>query len=464
MTHIPTIQPTFSLLVKNMHCSSCSDTIIDLLSPLKQLRDLSVSLKFHTVTFGLDTSLSSSTSLPSVKTLICDVTETLERNGGFEVASLLPIDNASQLGRAYDRLKRLMTSSFAWPKQDQIQIKEEKPRRHLEYCRACQKESAAIAGTSVDHEGESVARANYSNTSEALDMEAVHPVSTVSTKLAIEGMTCAARTSSVQASLQSHPSVLKVDVDLLASSARIRHEVTVSPSELAELIENIGFGAEIVSSQTEADPSRGKALVRSERLIKTSITVQGMTCASCVSTIERALLERSDIKQVLVDLLAGRAVVTHTEHVVPGEVERLIDSLGYEAETLESVQEAGSKRGHIEVPDYSAARKVVIRLQGMFCEQCVNKVNQHLADFGLLDFTPVTLRLPNTAVSYMPTASLNIRSILDGLSNLSPEFRVELSKPQSLSERSQRIKRRHMRVLIAHLFVAVLFAIPTFIM
>ncbi len=59
---------------------------------------------------------------------------------------------------------------------------------------------------------------------------------------------------------------------------------------------------------------------------------------------------------------------------------------------------------------------------------------------------------------------MTIRSILDNLTNLAPEFEAEVVKSQSLSERNQQIQRKEVKILAFHLVIAFVFAIPTFIM
>ena len=67
------------------------------------------------------------------------------------------------------------------------------------------------------------------------------------------------------------------------------------------------------------------------------LTVLGMTCASCVDSIQRNLSKVEGIHSVLVSLLAQRAEVKYDpEHLLPNQIAALVSNLGFQAEVLES--------------------------------------------------------------------------------------------------------------------------------
>jgi copper chaperone CopZ len=83
--NIPTHLPTASLLVSNMHCPSCVESITQLLSGLSSVKNLSISLLLNRVTFAIDTSISSSTRAPSYRKIVDQVKGILATEGGFNV-------------------------------------------------------------------------------------------------------------------------------------------------------------------------------------------------------------------------------------------------------------------------------------------------------------------------------------------------------------------------------------------
>lgn len=111
------------------------------------------------------------------------------------------------------------------------------------------------------------------------------------------------------------------------------------------------------------------------------LPVQGMTCASCVSHVEKALDEVPGVAQTVVNLATGRATVHLAEGSVP--VERLV----------EAVHNVG-----YEVPVETAA----LTITGMTCASCVAHVEHALKELdGIMDVA-VTLDPGAARVTYIP--------------------------------------------------------------
>lgn len=61
-----------------------------------------------------------------------------------------------------------------------------------------------------------------------------------------------------------------------------------------------------------------------------------MTCASCVSNIERSLQTQAGILSVLVALMSGKAEVKYDPEVIQSpRIAQLIEDLGFEAAIME---------------------------------------------------------------------------------------------------------------------------------
>lgn len=405
---IPSHLPTVSLVVQNLHCPSCVETIQSLLASVPAVKNLVVSLLLHSVSFGVDTSQSR-----NVDKVVSDVKRLLVAEGGFVIDENVKVEN-----RFSDRW-------FGQRRQSKKErLTQLRRQRHLERCQACREEEAR------DGLGPSLLP-------EPSDQVLV-------TTLSIEGMTCASCTGSITKAIEGHPAILSVDINLLSNSGTIRHQALLSPSELVELVDDVGFEAEVVDSVPER--------VEMDKVLRTTFSIEGMTCASCSSAIDRAL-KVEGIHEAHVDLLGNKGVVTHSASLSAEAIKSLIEDVGYDAEIVSSEDVEGSKP--------SGARTVSIEVHGIFCNNCVKQINEHLATLPL-SFTPITLHSPITTVTYTP-GPITIRDILSSLSALAPEFDAQVVRPQSLSERSQAIQKREVRLLASHLLVAVVFAIPTFI-
>ena len=111
------------------------------------------------------------------------------------------------------------------------------------------------------------------------------------TTVRVGGMTCGACTSAVEGAFKNVAGVKSFSISLLSERAVVEHDAEIlSPEQVAEMIEDTGFDAEIVESK-EAEPVVGattKSRRRSERrkLVTTTVAIEGMTCGACTSAVE----------------------------------------------------------------------------------------------------------------------------------------------------------------------------------
>ncbi|WP_146205962.1 heavy metal translocating P-type ATPase [Azospirillum sp. TSH58] len=107
--------------------------------------------------------------------------------------------------------------------------------------------------------------------------------------IGISGMTCASCVGRVEKALSRLPGVTNVSVNLATERARVAFAGDPDPRAVAEAIENVGF-----------EPQRQDF----------DLTVGGMTCASCVARVEKALLRVPGVESAAVNLATERAHVT----------------------------------------------------------------------------------------------------------------------------------------------------------
>ena len=113
-----------------------------------------------------------------------------------------------------------------------------------------------------------------------------------------------------------------------------------------------------------------------------TIPVQGMTCASCVRTVERTLKKVPGVSGATVNLATGRATVSYES-----------SQTGVE-DLVKKVQDIG-----FEVPTAT----VTLPTQGMTCASCVRTVERSLKKLpGVLN-ADVNLATLRSTVSYVPT-------------------------------------------------------------
>ncbi|HET9822125.1 MAG TPA: heavy metal translocating P-type ATPase [Burkholderiaceae bacterium] len=142
-------------------------------------------------------------------------------------------------------------------------------------------------------------------------------------KLPVEGMTCASCVARVERALKAVPGVADASVNLATEQAQVRLEPGASTEALTAAVERAGYAV-----------TRGWV----------DLSVDGMTCASCVARVERALKAVPGVLDASVNLATGQARVgvagTDTAALVAA-----VQRAGYEAQPV-TAEAAPVRRDH----------------------------------------------------------------------------------------------------------------------
>jgi len=139
------------------------------------------------------------------------------------------------------------------------------------------------------------------------------PADSVAVSLPIEGMTCASCVGRVEKALKAVPGVNQASVNL----ATERADITFA-------------GAPDVAAAVQAVQKAGYAVAEST----VELSVTGMTCASCVGRVEKALKAVPGVSNATVNLATERASVTATGGVPASALIQAVAKAGYEAKPL----------------------------------------------------------------------------------------------------------------------------------
>src|SRR3546814_383507 len=121
----------------------------------------------------------------------------------------------------------------------------------------------------------------------------------------IEGMTCASCVGRVEAALAKVEGVGSVSVNLATERADIRPAGPVDRAALIQAVERAGYD---VSAST------------------TELAIEGMTCASCVGRVERALKNVPGVSEAVVNLATERSTIRGLASVADRRSTRLNSS------------------------------------------------------------------------------------------------------------------------------------------
>lgn len=196
--------------------------------------------------------------------------------------------------------------------------------------------------------------------------------------------------------------------------------------------------------------------------LEASLSITGMTCASCSNNITTTLRKSEWISKATVDLLNNSATVQFVgEDEKARQIVQAIEELGYEAQINEV--KATDLPTTIE-----SSREVKVHIDGFHCELCPNRVVTGLLplqDHGMVEIlSQPTKDRPILTIKYVPIPpKLNIREILAAIKATDPAFEPTIYHPPSSEERSRRIHARQQRRLLVRLLGTAIIAIPTFI-
>ena len=135
--------------------------------------------------------------------------------------------------------------------------------------------------------------------------------------LPIEGMTCASCVGRVEAALAKVPGVDSVSVNLATERADIRLASPVDRIALIQAVEKVGY--DVPAGIVE-------------------LAVEGMTCASCVGRVEKALKAVPGVTEATVNLATERATVRGVAAVA--DLIAAIEKVGYEANPVDTGAQA----------------------------------------------------------------------------------------------------------------------------
>ncbi|MFZ5958907.1 heavy metal translocating P-type ATPase [Pseudomonas knackmussii] len=137
--------------------------------------------------------------------------------------------------------------------------------------------------------------------------------------LPVHGMTCASCAGRVERALQKVPGVLGASVNLASEQARVSLNDAGQLPELVEAVEKAGY--QVPSHTLE-------------------LGIEGMTCASCVGRVERALKKVPGVRDASVNLASERAHLDLLGAVDPAILIAAVDKAGYHARLLEAEKPA----------------------------------------------------------------------------------------------------------------------------
>ena len=155
----------------------------------------------------------------------------------------------------------------------------------------------------------------------ALAPAASPPAAAHAQALAIEGMSCASCVGRVEKALAAVPGVTQASVNLATEVAKVSSDTPIPLATLQAAVEKAGYAV----AQREID-----------------LNIAGMTCASCVGRVEKALLKVPGVLAASVNLATESARIKVTGGADAATLIAAIDKAGYAATVPAASQASAS--------------------------------------------------------------------------------------------------------------------------
>jgi Cu+-exporting ATPase len=479
---------TTTLLVKNIHCPSCVSFAEDVLHPLPGIHKVDISIIDHTIRVQHD----------AKKELAQHITQELGE-AAFEIQHVSTRDTAGRVHYEYDLPEpSTHTSSHrGWPWSRSMSKAE---RKHIENCNACksklESDQAPRRRARRPRQWGLASRMIGTPASKPQDLEKAETHSSVSscsvheekkTKLQvnqtvadpkdgsdaevqqawmatidIEGMTCASCVGTITKLTEPIDYVQSVNINLLANNGVFRFSGPRSNvNSIKEAIEDAGYDASVAEIHQLPSTAGSVGSSGEESAYKLTVSIEGMTCSACVGTITRGLNELPFVSETYIDLINNKGTIEFEGDNKTAILEK-IDDLGYDAAEIRCEQVHASKNEAL-----LTEREITITVEGTYCPLCPKNIANALDKrFG----TAVTIvqapssKIPRLTLKYTPSPpAISIREIIATINAADEAFSASIYHPPSDEERSSDIRRRHRNDILWRLLLAVIVAIPTFI-
>ncbi|WP_085519280.1 heavy metal translocating P-type ATPase [Burkholderia pseudomallei] len=269
------------------------------------------------------------------------------------------------------------------------------------------------------------------------DDDAAAAPHTAAVTLTIGGMTCGGCARRVEQALAAVRGVADAKVDLATTSAKASVARDVDSQTLVAAVERAGYRANVVrdpraeaapkpaacpfeDAARSAAPAAAFAVDESsaaspERVATQSfeLDIAGMTCASCVGRVEKALAQVPGVARATVNLATEKAAVDADAdaHV---DTARLIDAVkraGYRASPVSDPASALAPS-----PEIAAARTAIeLDIAGMTCASCVGRVEKALAQVPGVARATVNLATEKATVDADADAHVDTARLIDAV-------------------------------------------------
>ncbi|KAI4254340.1 MAG: hypothetical protein LQ352_003158 [Teloschistes flavicans] len=233
---------------------------------------------------------------------------------------------------------------------------------------------------------------------------------------------------------------------------------------------NVQDSEESKHHHSRTTTAREPESVQTQHLL--TVTIGGMTCASCANGITTALKDVDYITKCEVSLLTNSAAIEYTgSEAKAEEIVQAIEDVGFDASiaTLKRLLLPTTNKfiNHSEPMSERGRRSIELKIDGMFCKHCPARVNKALAtkfkDLVDIEYS-ASLERPTIKLNYTPVpGSINIKTIVCAIDQVHEQFSTRVYHQPSVEDRSKTMQAQEKRKLLWRLLLCSFAIVPTFL-
>ncbi|XP_066286595.1 copper-transporting ATPase 1-like [Branchiostoma lanceolatum] len=219
--------------------------------------------------------------------------------------------------------------------------------------------------------------------------------------IGVQGMTCNSCVQNIQGYVGQQDGVINIKVSLADNNATIQYDsAKTSPSKLRDVIDDMGFEASLPSNTAQ-----------------TVIGIEGMTCNSCVQSIEGMISQMEGVESIKVSLAQKQGKVMYDPSKTnPAAIREAVDDMGFDAFVLDRVQ--------------GDQNKVKIKVEGMTCNSCVESIEKLMSSVEGVKTIKVSLENKEAVIDFDPQQT-DPTLLKDGIDNMGFDASLENEQPSS---------------------------------
>jgi Cu+-exporting ATPase len=245
-------------------------------------------------------------------------------------------------------------------------------------------------------------------------------------KISVEGMTCGSCVKSIEDKVGALPGVADVRVSLEGGLCTVQLDPTaIAPQAVAEAIYDLGFEAEVLNIDAEAAvdaaAAGGRPTVTRSSPHTAAIAIEGMTCGSCVRSIEDKIGAMPGVETIEVSLDNKRGVVGFAPAITSAQaVAEAIYDMGFDAEVVS------------QGPAAQSASTAVIAIEGMTCGSCVKSIEERIGTLAGVERIAVSLDKKEGVVVLSPGGATSATQVAEAIYDMGFDAKVKTpAQPQA---------------------------------